>query len=187
MWWPGLDNDIQSVVSACQCCQAVKKAPPVAPLQPCVWPSRTWERVHLDFAGPFQGYMFLVGVDTFSKWPEVKVMSMTTASATLDVLREWFTRHGNPRQLVTNNGTRFVSDAFSNFSKMNGIKHVRCAPYHPASNGLAERFVQSLKQSLKATAKDDRTPSTTLLLPSRLSHYAACHHRGRSLQADDAT
>ena len=165
MWWPGLDKDIQSMVSACQRCQAVKKAPPVAPLQPWVWPSRPWERVHLDFAGPFQGHMFLVGVDAFSKWPEVQVMSTTTAAATLEVLREWFARHGIPRQLVTDNGTQFVSDAFSNFTKLNGIKHVRSAPYHPASNGLAERFVQSLKQSLKATVDDDRT------LIQRLSSY----------------
>ena len=33
--------------------------------------------------------MFLVCVDVYSKLPEVRVMSTTTASATLDVLREW--------------------------------------------------------------------------------------------------
>ena len=34
--------------------------------------------------------------------------------------------------------------------------NIRSAPYHPASNGLAERFVQSLKQALKASQKDGR-------------------------------
>ena len=157
MWWPGLDQDIQNLVKACKSCQSVKNAPPVAPLHPWVWPSRPWQRVHLDFAGPFQNHMFLIGVDAYSKWPEVRVMSTTTASATLDVLREWFSQHGIPELLVTDNGSQFTSEAFVYFTKQNGIKHVRSAPYHPASNGLAERFVQSLKQSLKATTNDDRS------------------------------
>ena len=165
MWWPGLDKEIEHLAKACQSCQAVKRAPPVAPLHPWVWPSKPWQRVHFDFAGPFQGSMFLVGVDAYSKWPEVRVMSTTTASATLDVLREWFAVHGIPEQIVTDNGTQFTSELFENFVKQNGIKHVKSAPYHPASNGLAERFVQSLKQSLKASFQDGRT------LIQRLSSY----------------
>ena len=117
MWWPGLDKDIKHLAKACQSCQAVKRAPPVAPLHPWVWPSKPWQRVHLDFAGPFQGSMFLVGVDVYSKWPEVRVMSVTTASATLDVLREWFAVHGIPEQIVTDNGTQFTSEAFEIFVK----------------------------------------------------------------------
>ena len=84
-------------------------------------------------------------------------MSTTTATATLDVLRDWFAQHGIPDQVVTDNGTQFTSEAFATFTKQNGIKHVRSAPYHPASNGLAERFIQSLKLSLKATTSDDRS------------------------------
>ena len=84
-------------------------------------------------------------------------MSATTASAALDVLGEWFAVHGIPEQLVTDNGTQFTSEAFEIFVKQNRIKHIKSAPYHPASNGLAERFIQSLKQNLKASANDGRT------------------------------
>ena len=73
--------------------------------------------------------MFLIGVDAFSKWPEVQVMANTTASATLEVLCEW---HGISKQVVTDNGTQFTSEAFGMFTKMNGIKHVRSALYHSA-------------------------------------------------------
>ena len=92
-------------------------------------------------------------------------MSVTTASATLDVLREWFAVHGIPEQIVIDNGTQFMSEAFEIFMKRNGIKHVKSAPYHPASNGLAERFIQSLKKNLKASVNDGCT------LIQRLSSY----------------
>ena len=165
MWWPGLDKELEHLAKACQSCQAVKRAPPVAPLHPWVWPSKPWQRVHLDFAGPFQGAMFLVGVDAYSKWPEVRVMSTTSTHKTLDVLREWFAANGIPEHLVTDNGPQFTAEEFEIFTKRNGIKHVKSAPYHPASNGLAERFIQSLKQSLKASLHDGRS------LSQRLSSY----------------
>ena len=165
MWWPGMDKDIEELAKSCTACLAVKRAPPTVPLHPWVWPSKPWQRVYLDFAGPFQGAMYLVAVDVFSKWPEVRVMSTTTVSATLDVLREWFCAHGIPEQIVIDNGSQFTADAFKVFTQRNGIRHVKSAPYHPASNGLAERFVQSFKQSLKASLNDGRT------LTQRLSSY----------------
>ena len=39
----------------------------------------------------------------------------------------------------------------------NGIKHIRCSPYHPASNGAVERFVRTFKQTMKANYQDGRT------------------------------
>ncbi len=151
MWWPGLDADIETLVRQCGSCLAVKSSPPTAPLNPWVWPSRPWKRVHLDFAGPFQGSMFFIAVDAHSKWPEVHALSNTTVQRTLESPRQMFAAHGLPSQIVTDNGPQFVSQEFAVFMKNHGIKHVRSAPYHPASNGLAERFIQTFKQSMKAT------------------------------------
>ena len=151
IWWPGLDQAIEDLVKSCVSCQSVKHAPSVAPLQPWIWPNQPWKRVHLDFAGPFQGAMFLLAVDAHSKWPEVHIMKDTTTTKTIDVLRNIFSSYGIPEQLVTDNGPQFISDDFAMFVRMNGIKHIRCAPYHPATNGLVERFVQSLKAALKAS------------------------------------
>ena len=47
---------------------------------------------------------------------------------------------------MTDNGPQFVSDDFERFLKANGIRHIRTASYHPASNGQAERFVQSFNE-----------------------------------------
>ena len=162
MWWPGLDGDIERLARSCLACQSVKYTPP---LHPWVWPTRPWERVHLDFAGPFQGSMFLVAVDAHSKWPEVEIMPTTTSAKTIEVLRKMFAAYGLPEQIVTDNGPQFISDEFTLFTRQNGIKHFRSSPYHPATNGLAERFVQSMKTALKAGASDGGT------LPQRLSSF----------------
>ena len=150
VWWPGIDSQIELHAKSCPPCQSVQKAPGLAPLYPWMWPSSPWERIHVDFAGPFEGHMYLITVDAHSKWPEVHIMDSTTASKTIQVLRGLFSRHGIPHILVSDNGPQFCSEEFSAFLKSNGVKHIRSAPYHPATNGLAERFVRTFKQALKS-------------------------------------
>ena len=149
VWWPKLDQDIESLVKACPQCQSVRSSPSVAPLHPWSWPSRPWQRIHVDYAGPFRGRNFLIVVDAHSKWPEVIQMNSTTSSATIHELRRLFATYGLPEQLVSDNGPQFVSDEFKGFLKANHVKHIRSAPYHPSSNGAAERFVRTFKQALR--------------------------------------
>ena len=56
---------------------------------------------------------------------------------------------------MTDNGPQFTVAAFGTFTKLNGIRHTRVAPYHPVSNGEAERFVQTFKHAMKAAIQDD--------------------------------
>ena len=69
-----------------------------------------------------------------------------TSSAVIDELRTEFARFKIPESIVTDNGTCFTSTEFESFLQRNGIKHHKSAPYHPASNGLAERAVQIVKK-----------------------------------------
>ena len=165
MWWPGMDQQIEKLVKSCPDCLAIGKTPPVAPLQPWEWPSRVFQRLHIDFAGPFQGAMFFVVVDAYSRWPFVSVMQSTSVEKTIEELRGLFLSYGIPEQIVSDNGPQFTSESFAVFMKMNGIRHTRSAPYHPATNGLAERFVQSLKYGLKTSL------SSGLSLSRRLANF----------------
>ncbi|XP_061883310.1 uncharacterized protein K02A2.6-like isoform X1 [Entelurus aequoreus] len=154
VWWPGLDKDLEDKVKGCTQCQINQNMPPPAPLHPWEWPDRPWSRLHMDFAGPFKGQMFLLMVDAHSKWIEAHIMSNITAPTTIDKLRQVFAVHGLPDTLVTDNGPTFTSELFSEFMQQNGIHHIRTAPFHPASNGLAERAVQTVKEGLKRMTGD---------------------------------
>ena len=79
----------------------------------------------------------------------VRPVNNATSTVTIDQLHSIFATHGLPEMLVTDNGTVFTSDEFSRFTKQNSIRHVRSAPYHPASNGLVERAVQTFKDFMK--------------------------------------
>lgn len=105
--------------------------------------------VHLDFADPFLKGMFLVLVDAHSKWMDVRPMTSITSSKTIEQLRIIFSTHGFPKKVVTDNGPSFTSAEFSQFMKENGIVHVTSTPYHPSSNGLAERAVQTFKRGIE--------------------------------------
>ncbi|XP_011862729.1 PREDICTED: uncharacterized protein K02A2.6-like [Vollenhovia emeryi] len=73
---------------------------------------------------------------------------MSTANTIL-VLDEIFATFGYPKYLVSDNGRTFIAKEFKNFLEKRGVKLKLTAPYHPATNGQAERFVQTLKNSLK--------------------------------------
>ena len=88
-------------------------------------------------------------------------MTSTTAVRTIEVLCQLFAAYGLP-QMVTDNGPQFVSEEFAAFLRINGIKHTRSAPYHPASNGEAERFVRTFKQCIEASKYDGLTLSHRL-------------------------
>ncbi len=151
IWWPKMDAQIEDMVKTCTICQQSRPSPAPAPLHPWEWPSQPWSRVHLDFAGPFLDHMFLVLVDAHSKWLDVHLMSSITSAKTIEKLRLIFSTHGLPMKVVTDNGPSFTSKEFKTFMSENGIVHVTTAPYHPSSNGLAERAVQTFKQGLKRT------------------------------------
>ena len=174
VWWPGMDSDVENCVKSCSACQQVQNLPAKAPLHPWEWPQKPWQRVHVDFAGPFMGRYFLLAIDAHSKWPEILEMRSITAAKTISELRKMFAAHGCPEQLVSDNGPQFVSQELATFLKMNGVKHIRCAPYHPASNGAAERLVQTFKKAMKAGVTTTR-PVEQALSSFLLSYRTTPH------------
>ncbi|XP_035232017.1 uncharacterized protein K02A2.6-like [Stegodyphus dumicola] len=93
--------------------------------------------------------MFSIIVDAHSKWLEAYPMKSSSTFETIECLRDFFARFGLPILLVTDNGPQFTSHELKIFLQSNGIKHKTTAPFKPSSNGQAERYVFTVKQSLR--------------------------------------
>ncbi|KRX78130.1 Uncharacterized protein T06_3589 [Trichinella sp. T6] len=79
--------------------------------------------------------------------------TIPTSAVVISNLRQLFTTHGLPEVIVSDNAAAFTSNEFQNFMISNGIRHVTIAPYHPASNGQAERMVQTMKKALQRNVR----------------------------------
>ena len=159
-WWPQISKQIEELCAQCEGCNKFRRKPAPAPLCPWPYARKPMERVHIDFC-EFKKKMLLVMVDAYSYiW--VWVMGNdTTALKTLAVLWGWFCeQNGFPTTIVSDNGPQFTSDLFKDKMAKWGIKHILTPPYHPASNGLAEKAVGIVKLHLKKM----NTPATPIEL-----------------------
>lgn len=173
VWWPGMDRELEEKVRSCRVCQQSRPQDAPTTIHPWEWPKRPWVRLHLDYAGPMLGKMYLILIDACSKWMDVKVVPSATSNATIEHLRSIFSTHGLPEVIVTDNGSVFTSSEFEEFMKFNGIRHIRTAPYHPASNGQAERAVKVFKEGLKKSSKDSiETQISRFLFRYRLTPHS---------------
>jgi hypothetical protein len=159
VYWPGIDAAITRMSQGCSTCSEHQNKPSKAPIHPWMVPEKPWSRIHVDHAVNFMGSNWLVVVDAYSKYPCVHATTSTSSKATMDLLEQDFSHFGYPHTIVTDNATTFTSEEFQEWCRYRGISHLSGAPYHPATNGAAERLVQSLKNALK---KSKSTPKVAL-------------------------
>ena len=119
IWWPNKDNDIEMTVKLFNSCQMNKAMPSKAPIHPWEKTIAPWMRIHVEFAGPFLGKIFLIIYVSYSKWIGAIPMTNITSSAVIDCLRSTFSIHGIPYFIVSDNGPSLVSEEFKRFCKLN--------------------------------------------------------------------
>ena len=147
VWWPAIDRAIEIRVKHCKDCQINQSNPAESPLHP--WPitNDVWERVHIDYAEK-DCKTDLLGIETFSRGPEICLVPNSTSPKTIECMRQWFAAYGLPKFIVSDNGPQFRSAEFETFLAKNDMKHILTPPYHSASNGMADRLIRSFKESL---------------------------------------
>ena len=158
VWWPYLSSQIEEMVQKCFTCSK-HRVDHKEPLLPSSLPGRPWSRLGIDFF-EFQGKTFIVVVDYYSRWIELRALNSMTSANTILHLKSIFSVHGIPDVVVSDNGPQFASHEFQTFAKEYGFTHTTSSPRYPQSNGEAERAVQTVKNLLKK-AKD---PYAAILL-----------------------
>lgn len=159
LYWPNIDKDIENLARNCKKCDEFRNTMPKVQNHPWEPASEPWSRIHIDHAINFLGSNWLVVIDSFSKYACVHRTSSISTTSTIRYLEEDFSHFGFPHHIVSDNATSFASKEFQDWCRFRGIACISGAPYHPATNGIAERFIQTFKRSMR---KSELNPDRAL-------------------------
>ena len=96
----------------------------------------------------------VVFMDYLTKWPEVFATADQSVPTIAKLLVEKvISRHGVPKELLSDRGASFLSKLIAEICKVMGIKKVNTTAYHPQSDGLEQRFSRTLLDILSKTVK----------------------------------
>nr|VZI28875.1 unnamed protein product [Spirometra erinaceieuropaei] len=154
--WPGMHKDLKAWTRACLGCQRNKvRRHNKAPIGTFPTPDARFSHIHLDIVGPLplsNGCSYLLTcVDRFTRWPEAIPLSDVAAPTVVKAfLSRWVAIFGAPSIITTDRGAQFESHLFQSLLSFLGCTRIRTTAYHPAANGMVERFHRQLKASLRA-------------------------------------
>ena len=159
--WPGVKRAVEDYCRSCPECQQVAPKPLFrGPLIPLPIISVPFSRIALDLVGPLpkssRGHQYiLVILDYATRYPEAIPLRTMASKGIARELVLMFSRVGIPEEILTDQGTPFMSRIMKDLCKLMQIKQLRTSVYHPQTDGLVERFNRTLKQMLKKVMEAD--------------------------------
>uniref|UniRef100_A0A8C1GLQ5 Gypsy retrotransposon integrase-like protein 1 n=1 Tax=Cyprinus carpio TaxID=7962 RepID=A0A8C1GLQ5_CYPCA len=128
--WPGLEAEVKRFCMACPTCQRTSpRTPPPSPLIRLPIIEVPFERIGMDLVGPLpksaRGHEhILVILDYVTRYPEAIPLRKATAKAIAQKLFPLSSRVGLPSQILTDQGTPFMSRVMANLCKLLKIKQL---------------------------------------------------------------
>src|SRR6266540_80862 len=158
-YWPKIYKDIKGYVQTCDACQkrGNSKANNILYL---IEPKALFQRIGIDIIGLLtitkKGNRYIVtAMDYFTKWLIAKAIKEVTAKTVSKFIYEKIIcEHRCSQVLQSDQGTHFVNRVIQDLSEKFRIKHRLSTPYHPQTNGLVERFNQTLCEKLAKIAEE---------------------------------
>jgi len=182
-YWPEIETNVKKWCKQCKICASRRDTGkrPKVPLQPMPIASAPMEQTAMDVMGPLplteQGNKYiLVFCDYFTRWPEAFPMPNQKAETIAQIfVEEIICRYGVPKKLLTDRGTNFLSELMESISKIFKITRIYTSPYHPQTDGLVERFNQTLEKMISCYINANQT-DWDVHIPSCLFAYRNTKH-----------
>ena len=129
----------------------------------------------MDIVGPLprsrSGNRYVLGIcDYATRYPEAVAMRTIDAENVAEELVKLFARVGIPSEILTDQGSNFTSQLLAELYRLLHVRPIRTTPYHPQTDGLVERFNQTLKAMLRKVAVQEGK-DWDLLIPYVLFTY----------------
>ena len=161
-YWPGVQADARRYCRSCDECQRSLPKGKVSkvPLGQTPLIDEPFRRIAVDIIGPIapmtsRGNRYILTVvDYATRYPEAIALKNIDTATVAEALLSIFSRVGFPREMLSDRGAQFTSDLMKEISRLVSIKHLKTTPYHPACNGLVERFNGTLKSMLKKMSEE---------------------------------
>ena len=160
-WWPGMAKDVAEYCRTCGVCQKTSRRGQKAPLVPMPVIGEPFERIAMDIIGPLPrtrtGKRFVLVVSDYAtRYPEAYPLNNGTAESVAEKLVEMFCQYGIPKEIISDQGANFMSELLKELYAMLGVCPIRTSPYHPQTDGLVERYNQTLKSMLRRVLMSDK-------------------------------
>lgn len=176
-YWPKMKEEITKYINECRICGQTKyDRNPIRQQFNIVPPAvKPLEIVHMDLF-TVENEKYLTVVDVFSKYGQAYHLRDGTAISILQVVLNYSTHHGLPLTIITDNGTEFTNQLFSEFIRLHCINHHRTLPHSPNDNGIVERFHSTILEHLRILRLRQKDEPVANLMPYAILAYNSSVH-----------
>ena len=149
VWLKNMRPLVEENIKNCHTCQISTHKPAREPLQMSSLPAAPWAEVNADFGHLQNGKYLLVVTDEYSRYVVVDILDSISTTSVIPCLDKIFAEFGVPVYLKTDNGPPFNSHDFKTYASITGFRHRRITPLWPQANAETERFMHTVKKSIK--------------------------------------
>lgn len=162
-FWPNLKESITNIINRCELCLKCKyERNPMKPAYNITHtPSRPFETVHIDTL-TVEKHKFLTIIDKFSKYAQAYSLKSLNNIEITKKLLTFISHHGNPTEIIMDNGNEFSSSVIKEFLKVQNIKTHYTSTQNPNSNSPIERFHSTIIETIRIMTESNEFKHTTI-------------------------